>query len=786
MFAILRTANNNNEKTNQYSESSKIYIVICSLILLIFTAIFQSNSAYAQLALPQSTESAPQETVDQDVIKLFIDVIKDDEKRKAFIESLEAASQPTEGVDGAADTAAKAGAEANLPESFGREIAKYTQELAEATASRLKGFWMQVRAAPSAFAALDASQIGVIIDALKDLALVIVTTYAIFLVLRRLAKGLYRRIGHIASSYDTVKTLGLSIASTLVDAGVVLLAWAGGYAIALVFFGEFGSIAIRQTLYLNAFLIVELIKVVLRFVLSPSTGELRLLPISDAASRAMNRGFTAIITVLGYGQLLVVPIFNQNVSFAAGRAISVLIALAAVGIAIAMTLRHRQKVADWLTTTQEGTLRSNVLKSLAHQWHWFALAYLLFLMSVVIARPAGVLFPILNASFQVAAGFVAGFIVSGWLAGAISRGVALPDELNRRLPLLERRLNAFVPHTLTIVRLLIFVAVVSFALHTIGLVNVTGWMQSQFGVRATTSVLTVMMILVMAFVCWLALSSWVDYRTNPEYGKVPSAREQTLLTLLKNAATIAILVVTLMFSLSEIGINIAPLIASAGVLGLAIGFGAQKLVQDIITGVFIQLENAINVGDVITVAGTTGTVERLTIRSVGLRDLHGSYHIVPFSSVDMVTNFMRDFAYHVCDMGIAYREDHEVAKAAMFDAFEELRADAEIADGIIGDMEWSGVQELGDSAVILRSRIKTKPGKQWAIGRAYNGLLKKVFDERGIEIPFPHQTIYFGEDRQGNAPAAHIVLTRPAQVSHDDQKEPKPEAVEAASGAASS
>jgi moderate conductance mechanosensitive channel len=217
-------------------------------------------------------------------------------------------------------------------------------------------------------------------------------------------------------------------------------------------------------------------------------------------------------------------------------------------------------------------------------------------------------------------------------------------------------------------------------------------------------------------------------------------------------------VIAVMFALSEIGINIAPLIASAGVLGLAIGFGAQKLVQDIITGVFIQLENAINVGDVITVAATTGTVERLTIRSVSLRDVQGAYHIIPFSSVDMVTNFMRGFAYHVGDIGIGYREDVEDARRAIEQAFNELRKDPDMAAAIIGDMEWFGVQSLADSAVIVRVRIKTLPGKQWGVGRALNGLVKKVFDERGIEIPFPHQTVYFGEDKRGRAPAAHILV----------------------------
>ena len=222
------------------------------------------------------------------------------------------------------------------------------------------------------------------------------------------------------------------------------------------------------------------------------------------------------------------------------------------------------------------------------------------------------------------------------------------------------------------------------------------------------------------------------------------------------ALFIAIVVVTAMFALSQLGLDIAPLIASAGVVGLAIGFGAQKLVQDIITGVFIQFENAINVGDVVTAGGTTGVVERLTIRSVSLRDVNGVFHIIPFSSVDMVSNFMRGFAFSVCDMGVAYREDLEEVRVAMFDAFEELRARDDMKPSIVGDMEWFGINAFADSAVIVRTRIKTRPGQQWNVGRAYNGIIKRIFDERGIEIPFPHQTLYFGEDKKGGAPPAHV------------------------------
>ncbi|NJM51624.1 MAG: mechanosensitive ion channel [Sphingomonadales bacterium] len=184
------------------------------------------------------------------------------------------------------------------------------------------------------------------------------------------------------------------------------------------------------------------------------------------------------------------------------------------------------------------------------------------------------------------------------------------------------------------------------------------------------------------------------------------------------------------------------------VIGLAIGFGAQSLVQDIITGVFIQFENAINTGDVVTVAGVTGTVERLSVRSIGIRDVAGTYHLIPFSRVDAVANFNRGFAYHVAEVGIAYKESVAAAKEGMVEAFRRLK-ESELGSAIIADLDMHGVTALGDSAVVVRARICTEPGQQWAVGRAYNELVKEVFDERDIEMPFPHMTVFMGTDKEG-------------------------------------
>ena len=709
-------------------------------------------------------------------IQALIDAIKNDKTRQKLIDALEKANGAA-----APATAKKAAASAQEEgvASFGRQIAEFTQSIAQGAAQSAQVFVGQLALAPKRLSALGPDQLHVLLLAVRDVALSLVATYVIYFVLRWIAVGLFRRIGVHAENAGFFRRAFLVIASAAIDAGVVALAWAGGYLVTLFVFGQFGEVGIRQSLYLNAFLLVELFKVLLRVVLSPATGDLRLVNISDPAARLLNNRLSWIVGILGYGQLFVTPIFNQSVSYAAGQATSVLLSLVALVIAVSMTVRHRFAVRNWLlgeTTDRKEPSRS--AQVVAEYWYLAVLLYFAFLFIVVLTQPAAALLPILAATAEILVALIVGFGITGWLGRANGRGIHLPENVTQKLPLLEARLNALIPRILTAIRLLVLLAVLLFALNTVGAIDIAGWVRTQVGAHATAAGVSVVLILLVAAAIWLAMTSWVDYRLNPDYGSVPTTRETTLLTLLRNAATIALIVITLMFVLSEIGINIAPLIASAGVLGLAVGFGAQKLVQDIITGVFIQLENAVNVGDVVTAGGTTGVAERLTIRSVSLRDLDGTYHIIPFSSVDKVANFMKGFSYYVCNMGVAYRESYDDVKAAMHDAFDLLRKDADNSAPILGDLEWFGVTEFGDSAVVVRARIKTLPGSQWGVGRAYNRYIKQVFDERNIEIPFPHQTIYFGEDKRGNAPVAHVRVGKESAAAGAEAEalaEPKPQ-----------
>ncbi|MGV8091681.1 MAG: mechanosensitive ion channel family protein [Mangrovibacterium sp.] len=223
-------------------------------------------------------------------------------------------------------------------------------------------------------------------------------------------------------------------------------------------------------------------------------------------------------------------------------------------------------------------------------------------------------------------------------------------------------------------------------------------------------------------------------------------RLHTLMGILKKGSFVVIWLVFIMIFLKKFNIDIAPILAGAGIIGLAVGFGAQELVRDFISGFFILLENQIRMGDVVILNGTAGVVEDIQLRTVTLRDQSGTVHVFQNGKINTIANMTKGWSAMVFDIGVAYKEDLTKVMKVMKEVAEELRADEDFKQKILDPMEIYGLDNFGNSALIVKGRIKTKPGDQWTIGREYRKRLKEAFDKNHIEIPFPHQTIYWGED----------------------------------------
>ena len=285
------------------------------------------------------------------------------------------------------------------------------------------------------------------------------------------------------------------------------------------------------------------------------------------------------------------------------------------------------------------------------------------------------------------------------------------------------------------------------------------------GVRAfiVTSA-RVVLILIVAWVLQAVAARLIRLFRRYMSGRTTSADEvariETLTRVFRNLAAIVIIVVAGMLMLNELGISIAPILATAGVAGIAVGFGAQSLIKDYFNGMFLLLDDQLRVGDVVEVGGKGGLVEEVTLRYVRLRDLDGHVHYVPNGEIKLVTNRTREFATPVVQITIAYREDADEALGVARDVAGAMRADPDWADRIAADLEVIGMDKWADSAIVLIVRLRVVPPiQQWSVKREYLKRLKKAFDQRGIEIPFPHLTVYPGQLKDGSAPPLHVVAT---------------------------
>lgn len=266
-----------------------------------------------------------------------------------------------------------------------------------------------------------------------------------------------------------------------------------------------------------------------------------------------------------------------------------------------------------------------------------------------------------------------------------------------------------------------------------------------------SSGIRVVVIVVGAFVV-IKLASFITRRVERAFDDsdpdTMSEREKQAATLgkvIRNVIRILVWGVALLMLLKEFGIEIGPILAGVGIVGLAVGFGAQSMVKDFLSGMFVLIENQYNVGDVIRVGGVAGLVEKVTLRATTLRDVEGKVHIVPNGAIDVVTNMTKQFSRFVLDIGVAYKEDVDHVMAVLKEVGDELAGDPDFASMITEPLEVLGVQDFADSAVVIRVMFTTVPVKQWTVGREFRRRVKKAFDAKGIEIPFPHTTVYLGE-----------------------------------------
>jgi small-conductance mechanosensitive channel len=546
-----------------------------------------------------------------------------------------------------------------------------------------------------------------------------------------------------------------------VDLLVLLLALAAGNLFARHVHADSATILRLQTLFLSAFAVIEFFKAVLRLIFAPNFDYLRPFPFSDRSARYWNTRLAWLSGLIGYGLMVVVPVVAVQISYPAAAAVNLVVMLALTLYAIWLILHNRKPIQQQINLLAERSMAffSVILRGLGHIWHLLAIAYFLVLFVLSQFDIGNSLRFMMSATVKSLLVVGVGALLSGMLTRWIFRRISLPTDVNLRYPMLERRINSYIPNGLKILRVMVVLAVTLFLLDAWHLINLYQWAGSENGQRTLGGLVHILLILLIAVFSWTLMASIIEHRLALELsnGVRPSARERTLLTLFRNVLAIVISTITVMIVLSQVGLNIAPLLAGAGALGLAISFGAQTLVKDVITGVFIQFENGMNTGEYVTVSGITGTVERMTIRSIGLRDDYGVYHIVPYSSITTLANYAREFGVYRANYTVSRDEDIDRVNEVLHQAIEALKQDEQVKHFLIGEPVFNGVVALGDRSFTTRVTVRTQALKQWVVQYALDRLVKIHFDRAGIGMPQQAMQI-------SRAPQPHEEQAPPAAI----------------------
>jgi len=534
----------------------------------------------------------------------------------------------------------------------------------------------------------------------------------------------------------------------------------------VILFQVLPSFPLGHTLVLLIFLVVffyRLALVVLSVLLAPEDGGMRIVPLSDEnanyfwfwAVRFTN--YTALYFLVT--EVLFVALGTRpSFSFIRGLLLLVFPFMISVFIMqIAREIRMRYEgVRENPNGAGEGGPRKIVTLAIRY-WPILALPYSWIIFLFLIARYESGFSYLFHATLGTSLTIVAIYISLKILDWVFKRLFAINERIKERFPGLEQKTNQYIRIMRRVLGIVLVVIGLGVIVRVWG-IPVDTLVASSIGsliiFRAIAILITLGLIIAI-----IEISQFICVRLLEERkGKKLTKKRKTLIPMINTAIKIATAFIGGIVILDQMGVNTRPILAGAGIVGLAVGFGAQTLVKDVINGLFILLQDLISVGDVAVFGDKGGLVEAVGLRTVTLRDLAGNVHVIPNSSIETVTNMTKGYSRYVFDVGVAYREDVDEVMEVLREIGVEMQNDPEYKKDIREPLEILGVDQFADSAVIIKARITTKPIRQWAVGREFNRRMKKAFDRRGIEIPFPHRTIYMGESKEGRSPAVQVHL----------------------------
>jgi moderate conductance mechanosensitive channel len=689
------------------------------LVLAVMAVLFAAPAALAQDAAPAAADPAKVESL--------ISTLEDEAQRTQLIEQLRLLTQ-----------AQDAGQPQLITDGLGAQLLSIISSRVEQVSDTLAEAGEAIYAAPAALhwvsrQAADPIERGRWIETAFKVLIVLGLATAIEIAVIRFLARFRRRLAEQPRNGWWMRILSV-LARTVLELLPILAFAAAAYGILPLTEPREATRLIVLTL-VNASVLARAILALGRILLSPGWPQLRPLPLGDESANYAQIWLRRFVNVAVYGYFVAQGLLLIGVPAAIYLILLRVIGLLLTTMAIVLVLQNRASISQWLG----GGVRSSAARvRAADVWHLIAILVIVLLYLVwAFAVPGGVEF-LMRAFVATAVILVMARLLKAGIARAVRRGFALNSELSRRYPGLEARANRHLPMLQRLLTGVVWVFAALALLEAWGL-NSFGWLGSEVGREITGSLVSILFILGMVWLIWELLDTAIERyleEQGPDGQMVErSARMRTLLPLVRNAVRVVLATMALLIVLSELGLNIGPLLAGAGVVGLAIGFGAQTLVKDVITGIFILVEESISIGDVVDLGGHSGVVESMNIRSVRVRDVSGSVHIIPFSSVSTVVNMTKEFAYAVFTLGVAYEEDVDRATAVMQQVGRDLQHDPAYKNAILAPIEVLGIDSFTDLSVKLQARMKTRPGRQWTVSREFYRRVKRAFEEASIEMP---------------------------------------------------
>jgi small conductance mechanosensitive channel len=495
------------------------------------------------------------------------------------------------------------------------------------------------------------------------------------------------------------------------------------------------------------------------------------LRLSAATRRHLYRWIRCFVVLAFYGFGLA----EIAVALAAPHSVSDLVlrltVIIVAALAIVFVLQNRDAMAGYLRSPPERPVRFGrtgqsmrmVRAALADTWHILAIAYIVVAFGAYLVEPSGGVGLVLRATLLSLLILLGAFILIRVAHRAGDGGFRFGGAFRARYPGFEARLNKYVPTLIFVLSVAIDAAALILLLQVWG-VDAAGWLERQYVDNFTGTLISIAIIVVLAIVVWEMVNAAVERALGggaPAQAQV-SARLRTLLPLIRTTVLIAIVTIAGFVVLSQIGVNIAPLLAGAGIVGIAVGFGSQQLVHDIINGLFILVENTVTVGDWVDVGGGhAGSVESISIRSMRLRDGNGAVHTVPYSSVAAVTNTNRGIGNATFAVAIAYGEDTDKVARILTEIAAAMRHEPAFKSGMLSEFQLWGVDKVDAATVTVSGQIVCTDGGRWPVQREFNRRMMRRFQEDGVALAVPLQGVVLRETPH----AGDVAAPTPAPVT---------------------